>query len=1728
MLSKIDFENGQIVRRDFLKEVQKGTNFSQAAREVYYGEPTEAEHNSWSIGSRDKIKDWEVADPGSEPQSVLGRMAYDGIVLGYNTDTEEVVFGPPALISVGEGYAVRVERGSAILSNGTKVSWDRQLVQLLSGSQVNYIYLSEPLALQSVSNGSNVLLSVRSSLPSVTFPHVPLAKITLNANSNGLLLGSESDPDSVVGNGYVDLRPSTYIGNLNTYPRNLTNTEIITDSVQIGTWKRAIVDTSNGSLVVTLPSSPEDSDRVAIADISGTFDRYPVIIRLPEDGESCKINGSIDDWIVNVRDGHLELYFNAETNQWKFEESPGGECNPVLGTFLSCGGKEYIGEKLPEQCPDGQPIPAIYPNPSEGTYEYELGTSKCYKSYNSGVAIYSNGQGGLITVLGANRCNRSGKPTNENATSGGGILAGDVRNIIYVDPTIGDDSLKNNGFSPDRPFRTPERAIIEATRESRRVGAYNDRYDRIVIELAPGDYYVDNSPGSGSTSTLTFDSGLVQLTPTSFNVATSVQGNKVTIIEIQTNDTANYPPNPILLGRVLYSSSGGVGNITKLEKIAPNSTVWKVTLEYVRGSFNLGDQLLYDNLSIINPVKGGIVVPRGISINGVDLRKVRIRPMYVPPLNPIQDGAQERTSIWKVTGGSYVSLQTFTDNLQYARSHNTVTSVTFASKSDLAGDSTTVSYYAKLNALFSIIDGWGSDGLEYLGSESAIVAPVPSSYNFRQQDNEENQTGYPGGDSRPSAPISFPGPTRVSYTSDSTSTPLNLPDVNSTRSSSPYVFNCSVRSIFGLNGLHADGASVDGLKSMVTANFTQVSLQTDPNCYDDGTYYGDPPANSLEGGAKRFKESSSDPFKYRNIGFRGSNDAVIQIVSCFVIGNSDHFVSDSGGDLSITNSCSDFGDISLKAIGYKNSAFSQDEGPSAEGYNGTRILEVIPPLPLTYNSNRPTLEDADISTGFTIDTTATVSYLNANKEEDDSAPEFYRVYINNDPDAPYTLSNPPSAESMGFGQYAFTKLDSSNEYVLVGGETHPERRRIYIVGFDKNANSVIYTANLNVANSNNNGFSALDYKSKVFSWDGGRGQWYFTVDTGGIVETNNPDSSGYLVKKLDSAFFYKLLSNPTTAQSNLVSTDFVFDGSAIKIIRGVDTRSNDERVYQVVLDGFKKSNGIRKPQPYYIMEKQAGVAGGALNRGSTLGTNPLTVTSIRNLSELEGIPPTSVNYPEYEGKYVTYLSLGEDARKVFQGNLYPQQDFDEPEATEDPLDSLTRVALVAMLNRPGVWFSNPIEPKFNRIQVKTSSSSDVDGIKIGLRRPSIIRASGHTWEWTGYLNYDTALPAFQNNPLEERFALEKIIDESKGGRVYATGMNEEGNYYIGTTVFDLRSGEQFAIPYKNNLTDTVVSNQVFSSVVVRNSLLLKDKASVIFGKDTNLFFNNTTKFKSLTTGDITANNAILPDVYANEERAGIVQLAKLSDIRGAFGAAEGISKRVVVTARQLARELTSRFNSNAIQESTGIKVTVTTVDPPDGDPESNVDDVYTFSIGVDEEYGGFTPVGGIIMWSGTIAAINSLTNWKLCDGTFGTPDLRNRFIIGASSDNLGQSATTVTGPKTKTGGTKDAILPSHDHTAGVSPSGSHTHTVQISLDTEEFQANGGTGGFITDDGSTTGDGTLEIASENQGSQIGGAHLGDTDVNGQHTHAVTIVAEGEDPTNKNLPPYYALAYIMRIA
>lgn len=147
------------------------------------------------------------------------------------------------------------------------------------------------------------------------------------------------------------------------------------------------------------------------------------------------------------------------------------------------------------------------------------------------------------------------------------------------------------------------------------------------------------------------------------------------------------------------------------------------------------------------------------------------------------------------------------------------------------------------------------------------------------------------------------------------------------------------------------------------------------------------------------------------------------------------------------------------------------------------------------------------------------------------------------------------------------------------------------------------------------------------------------------------------------------------------------------------------------------------------------------------------------------------------------------------------------------------------------------------------------------------------------------------------------------------------------------------------------------------------------------------------------------------------------------------------------------------------------------------------------------PSGIITMWSGTVATIPS--GWYLCDGNNSTPDLRDKFIIGAKQDETSIAKTNVTGSLTQTGGTKDAVNVSHTHTATstVTDPG-HTHSIS-----GQFATLGG--------GGHSGPNNSIGVQPNTNSSTTGI-----------TVATTNSTEGVSGTNQNLPPYFALAFIMK--
>ena len=167
---------------------------------------------------------------------------------------------------------------------------------------------------------------------------------------------------------------------------------------------------------------------------------------------------------------------------------------------------------------------------------------------------------------------------------------------LYVnsDDFDASDAFDNRGNSPNRPFKSIQRALLEAARFSYRSGQYNDAFEAFSIVLYPGDYVIDNRPGTDTTGQAFIASDIAELSAASDMNLIDSSGN----------------PNP---NNVLYK---------------------------------------------FNSIEGGLVVPRGTSIVGMELRKTKLRPLYVP--DPAA-GAINPSAIFRVTGGCYFWQFSFFD-----------------------------------------------------------------------------------------------------------------------------------------------------------------------------------------------------------------------------------------------------------------------------------------------------------------------------------------------------------------------------------------------------------------------------------------------------------------------------------------------------------------------------------------------------------------------------------------------------------------------------------------------------------------------------------------------------------------------------------------------------------------------------------------------------------------------------------------------------------------------------------------------------------------------------------------------------------------------------------------------------------------------------------------------------------------------------------------------------------
>jgi hypothetical protein len=557
--------------------------------------------------------------------------------------------------------------------------------------------------------------------------------------------------------------------------------------------------------------------------------------------------------------------------------------------------------------------------------------------------------------------------------------------IIYVDPNALDstDAIENQGNSLSRPFKTLQRALIEASRFSYQRGLDNDRFNKTTIVLYPGDHLIDNRPGW-------IPDGL-----------------------------SNYR----LRNGSTSSDFGEFSSTTDFDVTNTNNALYK-----------------------LNSIYGGVIIPRGTSIVGMDLRKTKIRPLYVPnPENDnIERSAIFRVTgacyFWQFTildadpnGFCYKDYTTnkFVPNF----SHHKLAGFEYADGVNdvkIADDFQTFEtsrtdldiYYEKIGIAYGNSSGRpispdypNNEDIQPVIDEYRIVGSRGSSVgisSIRSGDGASANTTITVTTTSAFPQLSVDSPIQISgvsasgyngqyvvssvasstqFTYQVQNAPTNpLPSiaganvsltVDTVTSASPYIFNISIRSVFGMCGLLADGSKADGFKSMVVAQYTGIGLQKDDKAFvkfdqTSGTYQDHTAVTNLHSNSlSRYKPS------YESTHIRAINNAFLQLVSVFAIGYSNHFQVESGGDFSINNSNSNFGAKAFQAVGFRRDAFAKDD----LGY----ITHIITPKER---------ENNEISVGYLpLDYSKTLSigdssklYLYGYTSQEDAPPEVVDGY----------------------------------------------------------------------------------------------------------------------------------------------------------------------------------------------------------------------------------------------------------------------------------------------------------------------------------------------------------------------------------------------------------------------------------------------------------------------------------------------------------------------------------------------------------------------------------------------------------------------------------------------------------------------------------------------------------------------------------------------------------------
>ncbi len=560
------------------------------------------------------------------------------------------------------------------------------------------------------------------------------------------------------------------------------------------------------------------------------------------------------------------------------------------------------------------------------------------------------------------------------------FLKNSLGNTLYVDPTEIDstDAITNQGNSQTKPFKTIQRALIEAARFSYAVGENNDRYNRTVIIVSSGTHYVDNRPGY-----IAYDS-----------VGTS---------------------------SILYASRLGAIGI----QLSPFNLITNFDV-------TTADNELYK----FNSVYGGVIVPRGVSIVGKDVKKTKIIPKYVPdPTN----SEIEHSAVFRLTGGSYVSYLTILDAdfsgsayknyepIPYSPkfSHHKLTAFEYVdginpirikdSYLDFTSNLTDLdNYYVKLSDAFDagtarpIEPDYPSSAIDLQKrvEEYRIISTTTDVVGISSIRSGDGVTGTNSITVETTDPLSdlvidsavtvsgvstsvYNGTFTVTGITSATKFTYSVPfvpnvlvplvtnasvtlEIDSIEFNTVEIHNVNKRSVYGMNGAHFDGQKVSGAKEAHISNFLGTGLQK-----DDDAFVAYTTSSKSYSGSDLISNLHTDPTavyrpSYASFHIKASNEATVNVDSSSAIGYKNQFVSESGARIYLSNGKSTYGENALLADGFSENALPVDD----VGY----ITHIVSPQETNFKNLKIDYLPIDISRTLSIGNSTRLYLFNEKNE----------------------------------------------------------------------------------------------------------------------------------------------------------------------------------------------------------------------------------------------------------------------------------------------------------------------------------------------------------------------------------------------------------------------------------------------------------------------------------------------------------------------------------------------------------------------------------------------------------------------------------------------------------------------------------------------------------------------------------------------------------------------------